>query len=272
MPKLLQNSVLVCLMILILSACSDNPTPTVTFTKPATNTPPIQTSTPISTPNLTPSSSENEAINLLKATLQNQEKQAYRFNVTQKAIINPGMIVTAEGEGSFVNSNLKLNLELTVGSQRQQIETLVTSGESWQRLAALAVWKKLEDGFKNASSLPVSLLTKAQEIKIEGKEQINGKELTRLSFSLPVNLAFSEKGGFGEDALGILSATGADKSLVGFTGNAKMIVWIDTTSSTMKQRQINIKSEDLDYEAVYGYRDIGETGINAAPPTNFPHP
>ncbi|NWJ49056.1 MAG: hypothetical protein HXX08_24630 [Chloroflexi bacterium] len=278
MSKLLQTTLLFCFILIILSACSDNPTPTVTITKPVTLTPVPQnvtaaiTSTNLVSASLTPASSETETINLLKAAFQNQEKQAYRFKVTQKEIINPGMLVTAEGEGSYATNNLKLNLELTVGSQHQQVETLVIAGESWQRLVSLAVWRKLEDGFKSAATLPVSLIDKAQEVKTEGKEQVNGKELTRLSFSLPVSLAFSEKGGFGADALGILSVTGTDKSLAGFTGNATMTVWIDTANATIQQRQLNIKAGDLDYEALYAYRDFGAVGIDASPPANFPRP
>ncbi len=269
----------------LLFACGDEPTPTSSL--PPTQTSPIKTvtanstigqsvvSAAISTLPTTPIP-QNDAQTQARAALTKfASANGYRFKVQQKATLSSSSassILTAEGEGQKSVPNLSQKLSLTINTgQAQQLDGFILNGVGWQKLSSLAVWRKVELNPRWETQLSPTILDKASAI--QGGTDPSGT--TKVTFSLPVELFFTEPASFGPDWLGILPATGVKNGLTGTnaTGTAQITLWIDSNGQLI-QRQTLIQyggpDNRLNFEVNYQYQDF-----NAAPPplvipTDFP--
>jgi hypothetical protein len=154
------------------------------------------------------------------------------------------------------------------------MDGFILNGVGWQKLSTLAVWRKVELNPRWEAQLSPTILDKASSI--QGSSDNSGPtKITRITFSLPVELFFTEPARFGSDWLGILTATGVNNGLTGTnaTGTAQITLWIDSNGQ-LSQRQTSVQyggpDNRLIYEVNYQYQDFNAANPPLAVPTDIP--
>ena len=282
LPKLLKFYLILVLTTPLLVGCAES---SPTSALPTGYSPSVVSSSPSPSftalpPTAPPTLSQSEAATRDKVqtalTKVASTTRNYTFKVNQSAEIKNGGATTtieAKGSGSYATPNFYQKLDLTSGDQSQSLEYYLTGTSGYQRLNALAVWRKLGPEFSVSTTLTSTLPLGAVGFQVSSI----GQGQTQLRYIFPTAQLFSQKEVNGPEILGILSATGIYQPFIASpdrSAQTEVKLVINDANGVIVRREIsftvNGPQNSLAYRAIYDYSDLNTANSNITPPPDLP--
>ncbi len=284
------------LLVGLLSACTEN-TPTTNNSQPSSVTaqPSVSVSniqvsptTPLSSPTTnnqqpttlpapTTDNRQPTTSNQILAALKNfnDNTKSYSFTVKQSAQIKNGAATTrieANGNGKFATASLYQKLTLNLEGQTQTLENYLNGPNVYQKLAALAIWRKLD--LPASTNLPATLPNNAGNFQVQTN---SGAGQTQLSYTFPVATLFAQKVTNGPELLGVLSATEIFRPFLANpdpNAQAEVKLLVNDSANQIIRREINFTltnaGSTLTYAATYDFSAFNAANVTLTPPPGLP--
>lgn len=290
------------LLVLLLTACQDQPGPTATPpVSPAQNSPGPAVTSPVAvssgsavitatpaqsaaapagpgaapvTPTPLTATQANDVLNQIRPATQKMavEAKSFRYKLQQTGELNSGGSLSrfdADGSGEFQRPAFHQLLTLKVSGQTQQIELYGRENQLFQRVVSLVAWRKLQP----AVAGPFPGLNQAQNFKAAGKESLDSLPTTKYSWNFPASLLLPNSGQ--PEGLGALSATGIYQAFLGDkTSQAQAVIWVNDATGYIARYQVITNfitaNSNLSYRATYDYAEFDSANLKVETPGDLP--